>query len=151
MLIGAFGLFEWELINGAIVDQARTVAVNVFGIVEMFYLYECRSLTHSVLKIGLLSNPWAVGGTTLMMALQLAYTHVPMMNRFFQSAPIDLYAWLRIFAVSIAAYIIVVLRNGFEEASMKTQQGNSRDVTSGHLLAGRKCHVKSTGGRHRRS
>ncbi len=107
MLIGAFGLFEWELINGATVEQARTVAVNVFVIVEMFYLYKCRSLTQSVLKIGLFSNPWAIGGTALMMALQLAYTYLPMMNRFFQSAPIDLYAWLRIFAVGIAAYIIV--------------------------------------------
>jgi Ca2+-transporting ATPase len=107
MLIGAFGLFEWELINGATVEQARTVAVNVFVIVEMFYLFKCRSLTQSVFKIGLFTNPWAIGGTALMMAFQLAYTYVPMMNRFFQSAPIDLYAWLRIFAVGIAAYIIV--------------------------------------------
>ena len=107
MLIGAFGLFEWELINGATVEQARTVAVNVFVIVEMFYLYKCRSLTQSVLKIGLFSNPWAIGGTALMLALQLAYTYVPVMNNFFQSAPIDLYAWLRVFAVGIAAYIIV--------------------------------------------
>ena len=107
MLIGAFGLFEWELMTGATVEQARTVAVNVFVVVEMFYLYKCRSLTQSVFKIGFFSNPWAIGGTALMMALQLAYTYVPIMNRFFQSAPIDLYAWLRVFAVGIAAYIIV--------------------------------------------
>jgi cation-transporting ATPase F len=107
MLIGAFGLFEWELMTGATVEQARTVAVNVFVIVEMFYLYKCRPLTQSVFKIGFFSNPWAIGGTALMMALQLAYTYVPIMNRFFQSAPIDLYAWLRVFAVGIAAYIIV--------------------------------------------
>ena len=107
MLIGAFGLFEWELMNGATVEQARTVAVNVFVIVEMFYLYKCRSLTQSVFKIGLLTNPWAIGGTFLMMALQLAFTYWPMMNGFFQTAPIDPAAWLRIVAVGIAAYIIV--------------------------------------------
>jgi len=43
--------------------------------------------------------------------LQLAYTYVAMMNRFFQSAPLDLYAWLRVFALGITAYIIV----GFEK------------------------------------
>jgi Ca2+-transporting ATPase len=107
MLIGAFGLFEWELMNGATVDQARTVAVNVFVVVEMFYLFKCRSLTQSVFKIGFFSNPWAIGGTFLMMALQLALTYLPVMNRFFQTAPIDSSAWLRIFAVGIAAYIIV--------------------------------------------
>jgi hypothetical protein len=42
-----------------------------------------------------------------MIVLQLAYAHVPLMNRFFQSAPIDLYPWLRVFAVGIAAYIVV--------------------------------------------
>jgi hypothetical protein len=42
-----------------------------------------------------------------MMALQLALTYLPVMNRFFQTAPIDSSAWLRIFAVGIAAYIIV--------------------------------------------
>ena len=107
MLIGAFGLFEWELKNGATVEQARTVAVNVFVIVEMFYLYKCRSLTQSVFKIGFFTNPWAIGGTFLMLALQIAYTYVPLMNRFFQSAPVDLNAWLRVFAVGMAAYIIV--------------------------------------------
>lgn len=107
MLIGAFGLFEWKLMTGATVDEARTVAVNVFVIVEMFYLYKCRSLTQSVFKIGFFSNPWAIGGTVIMLALQLAYTYLPIMNRFFQSAPIDLNAWLWVFAVGMAAYIIV--------------------------------------------
>jgi hypothetical protein len=37
------------------------LAVNVFVIVEMFYLYKCRSLTQSVFKVGLFSNPWAIG------------------------------------------------------------------------------------------
>jgi Ca2+-transporting ATPase len=92
MLIGAFGLFEWELLKGATVEQARTIAVNVFVIVEMFYLYKSRSLSQSVFKIGLFSNPWAIGGTAQMLALQLAYTYLPVMNRFFQRAPIDLAA-----------------------------------------------------------
>jgi hypothetical protein len=57
ILIGAFGLFEWELIGGANTAKARSVAVSVVVVVEMFYLFNCRSLNHSTLCIDLLSNP----------------------------------------------------------------------------------------------
>jgi len=57
ILIGAFGLFEWELIDGANTAQARSVAVSVVVVVEMFYLFNCCSLNHSTLCIDLLSNP----------------------------------------------------------------------------------------------
>jgi cation-transporting P-type ATPase F len=35
-----------------------TVAVNVFVMVELFYLFNCRSLTKSMFAIGLFSNRW---------------------------------------------------------------------------------------------
>jgi cation-transporting P-type ATPase F len=37
--------------------EARTVAVNMFVMGELFYLFNCRSLTRSVFSIGLTSNP----------------------------------------------------------------------------------------------
>ena len=49
MLVGAFGLFLWELhMRGARWPQARTVVVNVIVMVEGSYLLNCRSLTHSI-------------------------------------------------------------------------------------------------------
>ena len=58
LVAGSFGLFEWELIAGHSEETARTVAVNVFVMVQTFYLFKCRSLTRSVLEIGLFSNIW---------------------------------------------------------------------------------------------
>jgi Ca2+-transporting ATPase len=109
ILVGAFGLFEWELINGSSVEQARTVAVNVIVIVELFYLFNCRSLTRSIFQIGLFSNPWMVGGIVLMILLQLLFTYVPFMNQFLSSAPINLAAWGRIVAVGFIGYLVVEL------------------------------------------
>ncbi len=111
LLIGAFGLFEWELMQGAVIPEARTVAVNVFVIVELFYLFNCRSLTKSVFRIGLFSNPWVWGGVTIMVILQLLYTYLPVMNRMFHSAPISIEAWERILAVALIAFFVV----GFEK------------------------------------
>ena len=90
MLLGAFGLFEWELLNGASIELARTVAVNVFVIIEVFYLFNCRSFTCSVLSIGFLSNLWLLLGVAAMLFLQVMFTYLPFMNKFFHTVPIPL-------------------------------------------------------------
>ena len=107
ILAGAFGLFNRVLDGGASLAEARTVAVNVVIIVELFYLFNARSLTRSPFHLGFFSNPWAVTGGVAMILIQLLFTYAPFMNNLFQSAPINLELWLSILAVSIAAYIIV--------------------------------------------
>jgi cation-transporting P-type ATPase F len=117
LLFGAFGSFEWALGKGAEwnLDEAasnahaRTVAVNVFVMVELFYLFNCRSLTKSMFQLGLFSNLWVWGGVGIMIALQLMFTYAPFMNRFFHSAPIGWDAWWRILLTAVVAYAIVGL------------------------------------------
>jgi cation-transporting ATPase F len=109
ILVGAFGLFEWELQTGASVAQARTVAVNVVVVVEMFYLFNCRSLTQSMLRLGFLSNPWVMVGLCVLIVLQLLFTYVPFMNQFLASAPIGLASWSRIVGVGLIGYLVVEL------------------------------------------
>jgi Ca2+-transporting ATPase len=107
LLIGAFGLFEWALSQGVSEDAARTIAVNVFVFGELFYLFNCRSLTRTMLAVGLFSNRWLLAGVAVMIALQVAFTYVPFMNTIFHSAPIDPVWWLSILGVGLAIYLIV--------------------------------------------
>jgi cation-transporting ATPase F len=107
LLGGAFGLFEWSLWLGSTVAEARTVAVNVFVIGELFYLFNCRSLTQSMFRIGLFTNPAAIGGALGMIALQLAFTYAPPMNRLFGTAPIGWMAWGMIVIFGLILYLIV--------------------------------------------
>jgi len=108
MLLAAFGLFNYELrYAGASVDEARTVAVNVFVMVEMFYLFNCRSLTKSVFEVGFFSNPWIFGGSGLMLVLQLLFTYVPAMNSAFGSAPVGIESWVRIVAAGSIVMVVV--------------------------------------------
>ncbi len=109
LLAGAFGLFEWELMQGASVEEARTVAVNVFVMVEIFYLFNCRSLTKSMFHVGFFSNLWVFGGIGAMVILQALFTYLPAMNRMFQSEPLGLDAWGRILAVGLIAFFVVGL------------------------------------------
>jgi len=107
ILVGAFGLFEYELLRGASVEEARTVAVNVVIFVQILYLFNARSLTRSPFQLGFFSNPWAVGGSTLMVAIQLLFTYAPFMNRLFGSAPISAVLWLDLLAVSLVAFVVI--------------------------------------------
>jgi Ca2+-transporting ATPase len=107
LLLGAFGLFDYELNTGADITEARTVAVNVFVMGELFYLFNCRSLTKSVFEVGFFSNPWLFGGVGLMFILQLLFTYMPAMNKAFQSSPIGLDAWVRIMVVGSLVMTVV--------------------------------------------
>nr|HPQ81968.1 cation transporting ATPase C-terminal domain-containing protein [bacterium] len=107
MLAGAFGMFKFAVLGGTDVAEARTIAVNVFVIVEMFYLFNCRSLTGTMFRVGFFSNPWVLYGSAGMVALQIFFTYSPVMNRLFGSAPIGLGSWLAIFGFGLAAYLLV--------------------------------------------
>ncbi|MCS7044487.1 MAG: cation-transporting P-type ATPase [Bryobacteraceae bacterium] len=107
LLAGAFGLFEWMQMRGAPVEQARTVAVNVFVFGEMFYLFNCRSLTVSMFQLGMFSNPWLLAGVAAMAVFQLLFTYAPWMNAAFHSAPIGTPEWAWILGCSMAIYLVV--------------------------------------------
>ncbi|RMH32493.1 MAG: cation-transporting P-type ATPase [Nitrospirae bacterium] len=111
LLAGAFGLFVWALERGASLAEARTIAVNVFVMVELFYLFNCRSLERSMFQLGLFSNPWVTWGVSIMIGLQLLFTYSPFMQRLFHSAAVSGEEWGAIMAIGLISYAIV----GFEK------------------------------------
>jgi Ca2+-transporting ATPase len=119
LLVGAFGLFEWELMMGADIAEARTVAVNVFVMAQLFYLFNCRSLTQSVFSLGFFSNPPLFGGAVVMIIFQMMFTYLPAMNFMFHSAPIGLGAWGRIVAVAILISFTVGVEKWLRNKSMQ--------------------------------
>jgi Ca2+-transporting ATPase len=104
---GAFGVFEWELSAGATEAQARTAAVAVFVIGELFYLFNCRSMSRSIFRLGLFSNIWIWVGASIMVLLQVLFTYLPVMNSLFHSAAIGVDSWVKAVVVGLIIYIIV--------------------------------------------
>ncbi|MEX1142060.1 MAG: HAD-IC family P-type ATPase [Thermoleophilaceae bacterium] len=109
LLAGSYGLFEWQLSRGASLDEARTVAVNVFVAGELFYLFNCRSLTGSILSIGPVSNRPLLIGVATMIALQAVFTYAPPMHSVLHSSPIEAAAWLPVVAVGVVVSAVVGL------------------------------------------
>jgi len=109
LVAGSWWLFQWELANGASLAEARTAALNLFVVVEAFYLFSCRSLTRSAWRIGLFSNRWIIVGVTVQAIGQVGITYLPAMNTVFDTAPIGWDVWLRILAIAVAASLVVAV------------------------------------------
>lgn len=103
----SFGLFEFELSQGEPIEKARTAAVNVFAVGQSFYLLNCRSLTHSMLRVGLFSNPWLWGGIAAMLLAQAAFIYLPTFHWLFHTAPLGGEEWLLTVIAGFAVYILV--------------------------------------------
>jgi Ca2+-transporting ATPase len=105
---GAFGVFYWlRLSQDASLEEAQTAATTVFVIGEMFYLFNCRSLTRSMFSIGLFTNMPAIWGSLAMVALQVAFVHAPLMNRLFHSRPLSWQTWAAIVVFGLGVYGII--------------------------------------------
>lgn len=108
MLAGSLWLFFFELNSeGHPIEMARTAVINVVVIVEIGYLFNCRSLHRSVLSLGIFSNRAAIAGAIAMIGIQLFFTYTPLMHATFHTAAIDGGAWMRIAAVSALSFAIV--------------------------------------------
>lgn len=107
LLVGSFGLFEWQLYHGESESAARTATVNLLVFGELFYLFNCRSLTYSMFKLGVFSNPWLFLGVFTMVIVQLFFTYSPVMQRVFGTEDLGGTAWLLIMAVGVVIYGVV--------------------------------------------
>jgi len=109
----SFLAFSHTLSTGNSESEARTVAVNIFVVGEMFFLFACRSLKYTMFEIGLFSNPWVIFGVVSMVILQLLFTYMPFMNEIFSSTPIGMFEWGIIFAAGAVIYAVAELEKRF--------------------------------------
>ncbi len=108
MAAGTFGLFFYELSLGTGLDVSRTVAVNAIVFFEVFYLFNTRSLTDSILnRQGLCGNPIVLLGIAAVVVFQVLFTYWPVMHLFFHTAPPDGKMWTRILAAAVSLLLVV--------------------------------------------
>jgi magnesium-transporting ATPase (P-type) len=104
---GSMGLFHWELARGMSEATARTAAVSVIVVGEIFYLFSSRALLRPAWAVPLFSNMWLWAGIAAMLGVQFAFAHVPASNRLFHTAPLDAGAWGRVLLAGAGVLLIV--------------------------------------------
>lgn len=97
MTVGTILLFKWEyadaLLKGMVQTDAlarsQTMAVTFIIFFQIFYLINCRSLTDSVLKIGIFSNKFIFLGIGIILVLQAMFIYNPFMQKVFGTSSLD--------------------------------------------------------------
>jgi len=122
---GAMGLFHWELSRGMSEAAARTAAVSVIVVGEIFYLFSSRALLRPAWAVPLFSNMWLWAGIVAMLAVQFAFAHVPAINRLFHTAPLDASAWTRVLLAGAGVLMVVESEKAIRRATAKTTVADS--------------------------
>jgi len=120
MLVTSYGMFQYYLDMGYSLEYSRTIAVNIFVFVELFYLFSCKQLQLSIFKTNILNNKLLLIGVTLMILAQLAFTNIGFMNVMFKSAPLDLLTWIQLIVISMGVILLIEIKMIIQKAIKKT-------------------------------
>ncbi len=102
--IGTLLAFYIGLAAGS-VDLARTIAFNTLVFFQLFYVFACRSEFHTILELGLFTNPYLVLAVAVSAMLQLAANYVPFLNPVFHTVPLGIEHWALVLSISAAPLV----------------------------------------------
>ena len=108
--VGVLGMFLWEQAQGASVDAARTAAVNMLVVIEVFYLLNTRYLLAPAWpQRALTGNRYVPLSIAAVLAVQLLFTYAPFMQTLFHTAALGADVWGRIVLIGGVIYVVVEL------------------------------------------
>jgi magnesium-transporting ATPase (P-type) len=100
--------FFWMKSQGASDQLARTVAVNMITIGQVFYLLNSRYLLDSSLSLRAhLGNKYLPLGIGAVVVLQLLFTYAPPLQRLFDNEAIPLWVWPWLFVGGLVFFLVV--------------------------------------------
>lgn len=107
-LIAVFGSFHYAMQNGASLEYARTLALNVLVFLEIFHLFYIRNLNLIELKLSdLLANRIVWGAASIIFFAQIAITYIPFLQEVFLTAPLTLFDFSMIFVVGVVVFTLL--------------------------------------------
>ena len=122
---GSMTMFHLEMERGMGESVARTAAVSVIVVGEMFYLFPSRALLRPAWSVPLLSNMWLWAGIAAMLAVQVIFSEWSVANAMFHSAPMDTTAWLRVAAMGLGMGVIVETEKAIRRITGRSASADS--------------------------
>ncbi|MDD2432249.1 MAG: cation-translocating P-type ATPase, partial [Clostridia bacterium] len=102
-LLAFITAFYW---GGEDLVLARTMAFTTLVVVQLFYVFPCRSESYSVFELGLFSNLFLVGAVLCSFGMQLIVLYVPFFQRIFKTMPLQLSHWGLVFCFAIGITLL---------------------------------------------
>jgi len=133
-----FAVFAWARARGHDLETARTMVVNTFCVLEVFYLFAVRYLHGTSFSLrGLRGTPavlWAIAAVVL---AQVAFTWLPWMHAVFGSRPVPLLENLVVVATGVVLLALLelekwLLRRFDVFAELRTVAGSGSTPQGAH-------------------
>jgi len=105
VMLGALGLFLWEIDRGQSIETARTITVSVIVVAEIFYLINCRHLYRSSISFeGIFGNRYVLAAIGALIVMQLLFTYAPFMQNMFGTTGLTAGEWLRVLLIGLLIF-----------------------------------------------
>lgn len=104
LTIGVLFVYGWAFTGGLGVDKARSMALATLIAFELFVCFECRSLKHSLLKIGISTNKWLLAAVLPQFILLVVVISSPFFNPLMHTVPLTIIEY----ALSIGVAFTVI-------------------------------------------
>ncbi|MET0071735.1 MAG: cation-transporting P-type ATPase [Candidatus Thiodiazotropha sp.] len=125
---GTIGLFIWVRGQGMNIDEARTVAVNALVMFEIFYLFNSRYLTASVLNWeGFVGNRYVLYAIGILLIFQMCFTYQPHLQMLFGTRGLDFSVWIRITLVTASVLLLVEIEKSIVRSIIESREGKAGD------------------------
>jgi Ca2+-transporting ATPase len=124
LVVATFGLFQLARDNGASLEEARTIAVNMLVAGEIVYLFNSRVIhapawTRDALRT---SGP-ALISVAVVVAFQMLFTYWSGMQTLFGTAALGIGDWLHIVAAALLLFLLVEgEKAAFRRAALRHRQ-----------------------------
>jgi Ca2+-transporting ATPase len=82
------------------IERARTAAFIVLSCSQLFHSFNCRNMTESLFKIGILTNKNLIAAVVLSFILQMAVVYAPFLPRIFKTEPLGVTDWVLVILIS---------------------------------------------------
>ncbi len=103
-----FSMFQWELSRGVAIEEARTAAVNMLVLAQLVYLFNSRRfVAHAFTVSTITDNRIALYAALTLVALQIAFTYLPVMQALFHTAPLGAGVWARMALLAAGVFLLV--------------------------------------------
>lgn len=112
MAIGTLLLFNWEL-NHSSLKQAQTVAFLTMIFFQLINMFNCRSLSQSILTNHLFKNFYVLIAFSGAFILSIFAIYLPALQKIFYTTDISFVQWVRAMLVSLTIIIVVELEKWY--------------------------------------
>ena len=110
---GAYGIFAWATARGLDVPTARTMVVNTFCVMEIFYLFSVRYLHATSFSLrGLRGTPAVLWAIIAVVIAQLLFTYLPWMQMLFDTRAIPLVEGLGVLLTGPLLLVVLEIEKG---------------------------------------